>query len=98
MSAHHRLKQRLAAVTCYLCQCSQMDTVGLIDEIVNGPGRILWNRNRVPYPLCAHHQSEKEQRRDERQDRLWAAGYSVTFSDPSAGIPGSVHQLTGAVK
>lgn len=90
MSRHHRLRQRLAGQTCYLCRCSRMSVPELIEQIIHGPGRVLYSEydaetNRSL--LCDRHESDKCRRIDEREDRLRAEGYAVTFAETMPGKP-----------
>ena len=79
---------------CYLCESLLWDLETLKKSIQNGYGRILWDNNRIPIPLCEHHQREKELRRDEREDRLAREGYEVvSFSEPHRGVQGVIRYV-----
>lgn len=95
MSTFKRLRQRLAAeqAVCYLCRMRTASIEVLIHSIQMGPGRIMWDKDRHPFPLCPYHQRCKELRIDERQDRLLAAGYVVRFANPQRGELGDVMKI-----
>jgi hypothetical protein len=91
------IQERIAVTTsgCYLCASLLWPKSVLIKSVTHGPGRIMWDRRRTPLPLCDHHQSEKEWRRDQRQDRLALLGYKIVqFSEPQTGQPGIVRRYT----
>lgn len=95
MSNFKRLKERLAAeqAACYLCRMRTASIEELMHSIRFGPGRILWDKDRKPFPLCAYHRRCKELRIDERQDRLLAAGYVVRFARPEQRELGAVMKI-----
>jgi len=96
MSSPARKLQRRREAGCYLCRCTTMTAEQLTAEVVAGPGRIMWDAQRRPFPLCPKHQRQKELRIDAREVRLAELGWTVlAFSVPEQLILGMVAPATG---